>query len=393
MKALLLLLGLFAAQSSRPTTRPMPTGDGPAPTEIENLKAPSLKRKGVEPPPEDGVLGRNSGVAGRFTEEGTDVDYTFEARAGEVSLFQLEAWGFSRGWQSTARIRILDEAGLELSSRTRAGGTRFELFFAFEAPYDGTFHCEVEAVKEYYRYTLIRHSDFPANFGERIELERGNHSYAFLADSASRMVFAVHLDAGQEALFTAINAGTRASRTIASVRESKAREGEALEEARMEQPARAPRDWPTLALRVIGATDSREAPSHYQSFTPDAAGVFLVEVWAEGQSEGGFFELLVERDVTTHAVRGHVANRIARARAGVELRFYREPAFELTAVAVTDDTGNYEAKLPTGAYTVTMRTKDTPLTSLRTNVLGPRDLNTIYSKRRARTPTSRPIKR
>lgn len=393
MKTLLLLLGLFAAQSSRPTSRPAASGVGPAPAVIENLKAPSLKRGGVEPPPKDGLLQRNSGVAGRFTEEGTDVDYVFEARAGEVSLFQLEAWGFSRGWQSTTRMRILDDAGLELSAHTRAGGTRFESFFAFEAPYDGTFHCELKAIKEYYRYTLIRHSDFPASYGKRVELGNANHCYAFVANSTSRMVFAVQLEAGQETLFTVVNTGSRGDRAIASMRGSKAREGEPMEGTRMTSRTQAPRDWPTLALRVLGTADARQEPSHHQRFTPKTTGLFLVEVSCVGQSEGGIFEFLVERDITAHPVQGHVANRIARARAGVELRFYREPAFELTAVTTTNEDGDYETTLPAGAYTVTMRTEGSRTASLRTNILGPRELNAIYSNKRIPTPSSRPTMR
>lgn len=388
MQAMLLFLLLFTLQASRPASQPSSTQDQPTPVILTDLKPPSLKRDGVEAPPEDGVIARNAGVAGRFTEEGTTVDYSFESRAGEVSLFQLASWGYARGWQSTARIRVLDEAGFELASRTRAGGTRCELFLAFEAPRDGVYHCELRATKEFYRYTLLRHSNFPASHGAQVDLGMVPRSYAFLSDSAARVVFSLQLKAGQETSFTAVNADPRARRAI-----SAARAAVALAGGNAPLATEQVHDWPTLAVRVLGQTETHKAISHHCSFTPTTTGTYLVEVFSQSQGEGGIFELKVDHGVVRHPVRGRIAGHSTEARAGVELRFFREPSFELRATTRTNEQGDYQTLVPSGSYTVTLQSEGRGPTSFRTKILGPRELNAIYSEAPIEAPTSRPTNR
>ncbi len=397
MHSLLLFLTLFAAQTSRPASQPTTPKRGPAPAIVEDLKAPSLKRTGPEDPPEDGRLLRNSGVAGRFTEEGTNVDYAFESRAGEVSLFQLVSWGYSRGWQSTARIRVLDEAGLELATHTRAGGSRYEVFLAFEAPYEGVFHCELEASHKFYRYTLVRHSDFPAHYGQRIELGEADQSYAFLSDPAARVTFSVQLEANQEVSLRALNADPRARKNISSVRKTAILDGDSAPQSRTmmaEGPDPDPiRDWPMLNLRVLGESSSAGAKSHHASFTPKESGVYFVEVACQSRGEGGIIELLVDRNIQRSRVHGRIADKHGRPRSAVELNFYSEPDFEFIGSAITNGSGDYELSVPSGPYTVTLRNPGRALVSLRTNVFGPRELNAIYSKNAPVRPTSQPTMR
>ncbi len=383
MYYLSLLLAIFVLQSSQPTSRPDEPTSGPSPAAFDDLRPPPWKREGVKPPPEDGFIGRNAGVADSLTEEGTDVAYTFLSRKGEVSLFQLSSWGFERGWQSTARLRVLDEAGFKLASRSRSGGGRYELFLAFEAPRDGTFRVELKAVKQSFRYTLARHSDFPANYGERIDLGRANRTFGFLADPAKRVTIQVQLEAGEEVSFKALNTDPIARDKYAEARAALATAGDSSSAAgpamRGATDNAHQQDWPHLAVRVLGQPQVREGSPHYFSFVPEASGKYFVEVFSKSRGEGGFFQFEVQRAVQRHRVQGHVADRETRARDRVTLRFYREPDFELVASATTDADGNYQTQVPSGPYLITMQGEGLTLSSFRTNVLGPREINTIYS--------------
>lgn len=391
---LALLLTLFASQSSRPTSRPVEPRTGPQPADFSQLEPPSRSRRDAtkEVPPQDGTIGRNQGVGGRFLEEGTDVEYRFESKKGEVSLFMLSTWGFSRGWQSTAEIRVLDEAGFVLASRSRHGGTRYQVFLAFEAPRDGEFRCQLRAAKEHYRYTLARHSDFTPEFGSRAAIGTQEQSYGFVADAGKRVIFELELEAGRETSVEVVNAAPRTRRIAAQKRSSQLGTGAIGQSPAMRKTpimdSGSDQDWPALALRVIGQVEPLERSPHYLRFTPEKTGVYQVEVFCRNQGDGGIFELLIDRDLDVHAVSGHVADKQARARGEVELRFYREPDLGLAATAKSDAKGNFTAAVPDGAYTITMHREGFASKSLRTNILSDRELNTIYATNSI-APTSR----
>lgn len=406
MRLLLLLLALPLAQESRPTSRPVdrPGGeyaprasaDDPRPAEIPTPVAPPIPRGEEQDTPDDERLGPNSAVVGRFTAQGQDVDYTFQAAQGETSLFELATWGNARGWQSAVLVRILDEAGFELARTRRSGGATYRQFTAFTAPHDGVFHYRLSAEEQYCRYTLVRHTDFRAPvagtaepFGERGQV------HGYLADGGDRRRFRFDLEAGDE-VGLRVSPGnelarkerrnhfrTQAARPVlpgfAAPTSRPTERGESMRGERMRGAGDGGSDFPKLALQVF-AGDGRPigSSSHFVMFRAPSSGSFEVEVRASGRGQGGLFYVDLFRSIEKHEVQGHVGDEDDDSLADVRLLFMVEPDFELVATARTDEDGLYRTRVPAGSYSVFLRGEGRELQRIRTTVHGPRELNTIY---------------
>ena len=80
--------------------------------------------------------------------------------SGELSLLDLATWGYARSWRSKASIRILDARGRVLFATHRSGETAYRRFVPFVAPRDGHYRYQLVSDEEFFRYTLVRHSDY-----------------------------------------------------------------------------------------------------------------------------------------------------------------------------------------------------------------------------------------
>ena len=376
----------------------------PSPMEVPRI--PPLQIEGEPAPPATRPLARNLALVDRFTAEGQSVRYPFEARQGELSIFELACLGYARGWQATAGVRLLDGAGVELVALERSGGASFRKFLAFVAPADGTYELELRAAAQYFRYSLQRHSDYVSRapgsvlaFGQRDAL------HGWLADADDAATYALQLTAGQEVLLAVRNTQEQARRQMRTQRRRQPWEvvrrrerglagagapaGEAPERmSRAMNEAMGPmRDrrgggstYPRLVLELArgGTPLTPRAPSTL--FTAPETGTYHLTVRATGGGEGGLFDLVLEREVAKSTVHGVVADAEDEPVAGVTLHFLREPELDYLGRALTDESGAYRIALPPGPYTVLLdggRLDGVRPQSLRAEIRGERELNAI----------------
>src|SRR5690606_24644445 len=121
----------------------------------------------------------------------------FESRMGEVSIFELSAAGYARGWSMEAALRVLGTNGDILAERYETGGALMRCTLAFTAPREGTFELEVDAVREYFRYGLVRQSSYAARAAEPVELAAHERVHGWLAGDDDVMRFRVPTRAGE----------------------------------------------------------------------------------------------------------------------------------------------------------------------------------------------------
>jgi hypothetical protein len=419
---------LLAACAGGPTTPTSPTIDlrGPvvepdpaaaAPIAGDPLTAipaalpfpplPPVAREGEPRPPSPRTIDRDGWVVDRFTAEGQSVRYPFEARAGELSLFELATWGYARGWSSTAGIRLLDPRGKVLVDELRPGTVVYRPFLAFVAPETGLFVCELRAEVECFRYTLVRHSSYaPRARDQALALGDAGEVHSYLASGDDFARFTLRLDAGAEVAFkvqgtrpeareetrSAARESPRARRMAAERTQRSASSPErapskgAVQERRaaergkepdmepgmeprmapdmdagMERssgPALGGRQFQTFRLRVLLRGEPLAPPAHYVRFTAPEDGDYEVEVSALYPGDGGLFELLVERGGPTHAVSGTVVGPEDEVLAGAALEFLREPDLDPVASVRAGEEGDYAVRVPPGSYRIRIARPD-----------------------------------
>lgn len=369
-------------------TRVLIDGDPRPSPRSEDVLPAGFARRDVEPRLAAEVLERNGALTDRFSQAGQSVTYSFEARAGELSILELRTVGYTRGWSSAARIRVLDPAGRPLVDDVESGGTVYGDFLCFVAPMHGVYGYELTAARESFCFAVVRHSDFAPNVPARaFELERRDAVYGYLADDADRVTYAVELEAGEDVALRALNARAEVQRNKRlerreALRGSLSGAGPAAAMAgmargmmdSMQRAADAPSgggdaamrgrmsargepaepSQPDLALEVEGAGRTLARGSHFAWFTAPSAGTYWVHVNAAGPAEGGFFRLEQQRDVATHAVRGRVADLEDLPRAGVRVSFLREPELDPVGTAVSGEDGLYSIDVPPGAYALVL---------------------------------------
>ncbi len=395
LAALIVALGAAFTPAAQ-DERPAPVLQPPAPP-IERAGPASAEDAAVVPT--GSALARDSFIADRFTADGQQVVYTFEAADGELSILDLGTWGYSRGWKATAGLRILGPDGAELVAAEESGGTTFRLFQVFVAPKEGTYSVELSALEQYFRYTLVRHSQYryrpsPAP----VELAKRPTTHGFLSDHTDTVTYRVPVRAGERVALR-VNPTHPQAHKQARMMRSRARgkvvRGEPLGMPRGRSSA-APETgepsrsatlaqglaFPRLALSVAesdGAALSEK--THFHAFTPTTDGDVFVTVAAIEGRGGALFDLQVLRDLQWMRVTGYVGDRDDEPVSGVTVHILHDPEVDPLASVVTAEDGTWSAKVLAGRVTLLMQRGTSPLeqVSLAIEENGLSEINTIYA--------------
>jgi hypothetical protein len=317
----------------------------------------------------------------------------------ELSLFALGAWGYERGWQSAARLEVLNAAGEVLASRVRPGGVMHATFLPFVAPQDGRYALVLGAEDQYFRYVLERHSGYVARpEGAVYAIGARDTVHGYLADQADSLTYAVDVEAGVPLSLRVSNDPQVArnrqrnerARQLGRVADKKplhaagdGQRGRGMEpaeemRARMRAgPEEAHASYPALTLELRG-----EELGHYQLLTPEVSGQLLFEVRGTSRGEGGLFVLEIERDPELVGVHGHVGDAEDDPVEGVQLDFLREPDFDPVGRAVTGPDGTYALDVPPGTYQVLLRKDGRGAETLRLPIEEARAVNAFFGPRR-----------
>ncbi len=366
-----------AGPASRPTSRPaaepfsgrddlarVEPGAGPAPGPVP--EQPSIQLTGRPELPDATLLARNGHVADRFTAPGQRVNYPFFATEGELSIFVLEAWGYARAWEATARVRVMDPAGDVLFERDREGGASFRDVVFFEAPADGRYTLALSAPENHFRYLLTRHSNYASRAAGAEPVGDREVLHGYVTGAQDRARYELLLDPGQEAavaLRCAEPEGRKAEQAAGG------RRGPARYPALELTVAQGPQtltDGKRFALvRAPADDEGAEGPTRFALGVSVAAG-----------SPAGLFELLVERDPPKVRVHGTVVDRWDRPVAGARIAFFREPDGDPMGSTTTADDGTYAFDVLPGPYRLDVRSGDARR-EVRTNVLTDRELNPL----------------
>jgi len=388
------LLGL--AQFVAPIDRIVPYKDqAPSPVRVPN--PPTRKASADDAAPHSATLERDGAIAARFTAEGQSVVFQFDCREGEVSLFELEGYGYSRGWAATAGIRILSPFGTVLAEVVRPGGMTFTNFVSFRAPTPGTYRYELTALKESFRFSLVRHSGFLEPGAEEIaHIGKRNVAYGYLATSQDTRRFAIELEPGERVRVRVVSLRERHSNRLLGKRAQMLTHflsdeliAEYLDLDGLLVKARAnaarhgqllPHYYPFHELRLLCDGSEVASAGSLLMYSAEQKAIHTIEVSAHGDSEGGIFTLSVEREPQLHAVTGRVGDLDDDPLEGVTLRFLVEPDLETMAEVKTRADGSYAAHLPIGNYSVIMfRNLNTRIERVRTRVEHALELNLLCS--------------
>ena len=319
--------------------------------------------------PEAGRLAPDGGVAANLGDEGHTVQYAFEAEEGTLSLFELECWGFSRGWSSSAGVRILDEEGTLHLEREASGGARYGAFIAFRAPRSASYRIELAARSSWYRFYLVRHTGFVgAKPNARWDLGQLERAHGYLEQGGASARYSLPVRAGErisigltqlrpfhenpannqrEAL---LRSALQESARIPDLdHEHSERRARAIDSDEIDLPLR-----PLYALRIAGSAEAGRSSAPRLEFTAAQDGRLDFDVLGHGRSEGGIFELRIERDAALHRVSGRVGDPEDEPLANVELAFLLEPSLAELGSATTDAEGEYALELPAGDYSVVL---------------------------------------
>lgn len=369
-------------------------GERPAPGPFpEPPPIPRAEEKEHEP--SGGSLERDGATVDRFGAQGQTARYRFESAAGEFSIFELEVLGFARGWAATAAIAIRSGEGEPLVRVERAGGGNFALFVPFEAPDDGIYTLELEALAQHYRYRLVRHSAFvPNRPDERILLASGDEAFGYFAQPGDRVPWRIHRPAGEEVRLSVRPAREQDTTALAQRLEAALLawlgEGPNSLEGLEVQLARAamtpgPRGV-GLEFAVPhlnggaqgGGSTLRLAP------VPDGTGgPFDFEVAHQAGPVGGFYRLIVERSPRNFEVSLRVGDMEDDPLEGVHVSAWLEPLLEPLAEGRSDAEGNLILMLPAGDHTLLLGGPEgapSRVERVRVRLDGPRELNLVRSE-------------
>ncbi len=343
----------------------IPIAGDPAPAYETDPRTPGPDRSGEPVAPPAGRIERDSHVADRFLAEGQRVVYDFDARAGELALFELTTCGYERGWQAQAELSVLGPDGKILAAHTVLGGTVFRVFLAFTAPADGAFHLELVASQQYFRYILVRHSRFTAHVPDALyALEGRARLFDYLADSGETVRYELEVTQGETIglrVLPSSDASRRAGRLERRTSIQGQEAGAMASGGRMSTGGGAMRmdgmrrggDTPWLPELEAFLDGEPVGPAgHYLAFVAPRDGRVEVRVRSQAVGEGGIYDLAIERSLPRFQVRGSVADADGEACAGRLVDFFREPEFDLVGTVQSGTDGGYEAAVPAGEYTI-----------------------------------------
>jgi len=369
--ALLLALSLFAPRTqggldARPAGVPLPT-------------LPGIERTEPFTAPPAGELGRDAALADRFTAAGQRTSYAFEARAGELSIFELATTGYARGWQAAGALRVRDADGRVVAAAENAGDVQFRVLLPFLAEAEGRYTLEVEPTRECFRYQLVRHSSYavPAGRGA-LDVGAAERVHTWLGAAPAAVRLRVPVRAGEELVVR-----VEGTREEARAERRKRREVElgGGEEAMMAMGGRSMRMLPagrgaTAPIFADARLVTADAPGLAQQtatltrLEPTADGWLDLAIVAEG-NQPALVDLVVERAPERVAVSGALIDADDEGLAGLELEFLCEPDLDVWATTTSGPDGEWSARLPVGDWRVRVARGDAPPTVLRVGVSGP----------------------
>lgn len=378
LRLALSLVGLCALALASPSAQTSALDAKPAHLEFPKLPGNQLGEE--RPVPAPAALGRDGALADRFTAAGQSVRYAFESGAGEVSFFELSAAGYARGWSMAAALRVLDAEGNILCERSSDGGALLRCTLAFTAPQAGAFELELDAVREYFRYGLVRHSSYAARSVEPIQLAAHGRVHGWLAGDADVMRLRVPTRAGESLELRVEGTREEARRerhTALSARLERAADGEDMRGGGMRMMGANTPLFPDLRLEV-SSDDIVAAAGDFARLVPSADGFVDVLVGTAPGAPVALFDLVLTRAEPTHAVHGLVVDADDEPCAGVELTFLREPAMSPWTSATSDTAGRYRVELPAGDYRVRLARPGTDAAQVvRAGVRGATELNLL----------------
>ena len=330
----------------------------------------------IEPPdptarfPRPRELGRNELVSDRFYAAGQRVRYALTVEAGELALLELWTYGYARGWRARTIVEVV-RRGRSYVRRSQELGPTGRLLVPFVAPEAGTYELVVNAASETFRYHLVRHSNFEADDGA-VELGDRTLARGWLDGGASEARFGLTL-AADESVAVRVRSTREADRAaeVDFARSGAARSRDEGTATRGDVPL-----TPTFGLAV----DGEHRPWRLLWLRPGPARDVELVVRAQGTNDGGFFDLLVERNPRTAQVCGVVVDGGDEPVPGVQLEFLREPELAPVARTRTGDDGTYDVEVMTGPYRIQYgrgRARD----DARTQVAEDREINLIWLPR------------
>lgn len=365
---------------------------------------PGIEFPEGEAPPAPTPLGRDSAVVGRLTKEGQSAALTFEAEAGELSLFDLTAYGYARGWDATSTLFVRDSEGKLLDQQSCKGPAQFSDFLPFKAPVQGAYTLEVVAREHYFRYLVVRHSSYvdPAP-GEVFTVADAGDVVAQgwtgggpVADAAagaaapldSEMRFVVRGEPGAPLALRAEPTIERGWKHKRSLRAGAAAVTAGLVDARrleqrMDPRQREDRSFPDFTVEVqdperAGAALAEGAFSALVRFP--ASGVLLVTVGQSSAGPGGLFDLFVERSIVLTPCTVRLGDAEDEPVADADVVLLREPALERIGRGKTGADGKVTLEAPVGAYTIVYRVPGRGPAVVRTTLDGREEVNLVADR-------------
>jgi len=306
------------------------------------------------------ALARDAALTDRFTAAGQKVAYPFEMEAGELSLFELHAAGFARGWNMGASLRVLAADGQPLAELESKGGVQLKGLLPFTAPAAGTYTLELGPTEQFFRYALVRHSQYaprdqaPIDVGER-ELVHG-----WVGGEGDRARFSIPVRAGQRLAVSVLatraeaQAEERRLRSAASADSTMAGMRWAMEDG--ERKRGSGRLYSELHLFPCGSEAPLESGNGFLLFGPaENDGRQEVAVYVGPGQQGALFDLAVRRDVPLCAVQGSVVDADDEPLEGVTVRLLLEPDLESWGTTRTDSNGAWALNVPPGEYRAELR--------------------------------------
>jgi len=333
------------------TGRPAP---GPFP------KPPDTERPEGERPPAALALGPDASVVGRLIDGGVVAHLDFDAEAGELSLFELTAWGYTRGWTSRAALVIRDAHGVEVARSERGGGTIYQDVLPFVATESGSHSLEVVAVESGFRYRVTRHVGFtPRAAGDRFRVGALDAVHDWIADTGDSVTFTVEGAPGEMVLLRAEPTTARGAKHKRQLRRRLLQaEAGFVDTARLRGSlgARARDDgsFPDLELSLKGAP-LLAGHGHSAVARIPEGGSFEVTVRRTNDGPPGLFDLMIERSVEFAHVDIRIGDDEDDPVANAEVALFREPALDLVGFATTDAEGLARVEVPVGDYTLVFR--------------------------------------
>jgi hypothetical protein len=371
--SVLLALSLLAAPQADGALDARPAG-------VPLPDMPGLERSEPYVPPPGGELVRDGALADRFTAAGQSTRYTFEARAGELSIFELATTGFARGWLAAADLRVLDGQGRVLATAHDGGEAQFRVLLPFLAEADGSYALEIEPTLEYFRYQIVRHSSYgsPAARGA-LDVGARARVHTWLGPAPSAVRLRVPVRAGEELVVRVEGTREEAREERRKQRELELGGGEAAmgmgmggPRMRMTPAERGPTEpvFATARLVTAAAPGLVQQGATLTRLEPAADGWLDLALLAEGD-QPALVDLVVERAPERVPVSGALIDADDEGLSGLELEFLREPDLDVWATTTSGADGAWSARLPIGDWRVRVRRGDAPPTVLRVGVSGP----------------------